>query len=382
MRASAIGLITLVAACTSGDAQRDPSDRGGKADDPNVVNLEITVTGYPAQAGAEIRYGFMYALEPGRARTGYIQPHPGLRLDSDGSVMFQVPTGNTIARKLVVYLELDGIAGCSVNDAFASAIIPIGAATLPIELSPNQPWLAEDIDQEVRDCNHLFAPHHDLSVTASGFTGNVVMDIYVMPDPGYSKYEVDFAFLIGGAGTMPMPSTLDAGDREKILMFVNLDGSPGCSEDDALAVVITDPVTGPVALSIDPTNLPRTDDPARDLHDCNKLKSGGKPVGDYSVTVRGTGFTDHNGKTAIIGLPYRGTLTETTIANDSFELVLPGTVWEGMSALFAVLIDGDGDRKCGNPLDLTDTFDAGFATADQVIYLKPEDLPPPMSYCW
>ncbi|MGE0871512.1 MAG: hypothetical protein AB7P03_23335 [Kofleriaceae bacterium] len=382
MRALPIIVVALVASCASADIDGDSFDRGGKADDPHVVNLEVTVTGYPAQAGAEIRYGFIYALAPGRARSAYIQPHPGLVLNDDGSVMFQVPTGNTIERKLMVYLEVDGIPGCSANDAFASSIISVGAATLPITLSPDQPWLAEDFDQEVRDCNQLFAPRHDLSVTASGFTGNVVMEIYVMPDPGYSQYGVDFAFLIDGAGTMPMPSVLGSGDREKILLFINLDGTVGCSEADALAVFVTDPVTGPLALSIDPTNLPRTSDPARDLHDCNKLKFGGKPLGDYSVTVRGSGFVDHNGKPAIFGLPYRGILIETTIANDGFELIFPGSVWEGASALFTVLIDGNGDRKCGNALDLSTTFDAGYATADQVIYLKPEDLPPPMAYCW
>ncbi|MGE0871513.1 MAG: hypothetical protein AB7P03_23340 [Kofleriaceae bacterium] len=384
IRPALVSLVSLATVgCTSAPDDADHAGGGGKADEWDGLNVELNVNGLTEQAGQEVQLAFVNRFDTNKARRIYQQWNLHPIINPDGNMLVQTRISNGENVKVVAYVETDGIPGCSANDAIASSIATAGSTTVGVFLRNGQRWIAEDLEQELRDCNEVFAPRFDLKIAVTGFAGlDESVDVYVMPHAGYSSYDQGYGWLSNGVATIESAGALTAGRRERIVVFIDKDGLSGCSENDVVSVYETDPVTGSIDLSLTPQTVQRSADPARDLNDCNKFGWEGKPIGDYNVTVRGKGFAANEGQNAILGLPYRGVMNLAPIVNGEFELFVPKVVWEGSSANFVMLVDADGDSKCGGASDLNVWFDAGYATGDQVLYFKPEDLPTPDTYCW
>jgi hypothetical protein len=221
---------------------------------------------------------------------------------------------------------------------------------------------------------------------ASGFQNldGRLMKVFTLPHSGYDRTS-EGGSVIGGAGpgatTFNAFDSLTVGYREKLIMYIENDGEAGCSNNDILAAVITDPITGPLTFSFSPGNLPRTAQPAKDLHDCNKFLRDGITVGDFDVIVRGSEFTAQEGRSVLVG-DLTGPLATGTIRGGSFEVVVPKYVWEAEDAGLLALIDGNNDGHCGGDSDVTFVLEAGHATADQKFELRPDQPGFPIPTCW
>ncbi|MGE0869633.1 MAG: hypothetical protein AB7P03_13795 [Kofleriaceae bacterium] len=380
-------LIALLAVAPAGCATQpdvdDAVDTGdGKADGTGTGKVQIKGSGFDAQAGTELRFGFVQPIRPGRARQPYTHDAQHPVVAADGTISFTTSHGNPQAYKLLAYIDADGAPGCSAQDYLASVFVANGNDDVVLELSPKQLSLAEPLDQELLDCNETFSPRYHAKVSITGFpqSDGKLMGVSTLPHPGYARTTDGGSGIGGGISSFHAFEALTYGYREKLIMFLDQDGILGCSEDDIIAAVITDPITGPLSFAFSPTNLPRTSDPAQDLLDCNKF-NGPPGIGEYDLIIKGSGFDDYEGKQALFG-PREGVRDTATIVGGAFEVTIPKFLWEAEDEGAALLIDGNGDGHCGDASDLSGFAGGGYATEDVIIDVTPDVLRYPLPQCW
>ncbi|MGE3546286.1 MAG: hypothetical protein AB7L28_20335, partial [Kofleriaceae bacterium] len=348
-----VALVALgPAACATDTDDADLGNEDGKGDGTGG-RVQITGAGFTAQVGREVSFAFVYSNQPGLARDTFTSRSELPKIDADGGFTIDRPRGSAKPFKLLVFIDVDGAAGCSASDYFASVQVPEGSANAELEISPLQLPKLEELPQELLDCNQAFSPQYNATVSVSGLTGvdGQAMHVFSLPHPGYSRVTKGSVAIQSGAASFVAAKALTAGYREKLVVYVDKDGQPGCSESDLIAAFTIDPATGPQQLTLSPGNLPRSPDPAEDLHDCNKFK-GPAGTGDYDLIVRGSGFDAQNGQQAKLG-SFKAALQSATIAGGAFEVVLPDYLWEAEQEGIVLLVDSNGDGRCGGASDLS-----------------------------
>ncbi|MGE0550869.1 MAG: hypothetical protein AB7O24_07250 [Kofleriaceae bacterium] len=378
-------VLTLLAISPACAVQPDDVDHTGDGDgkaDGTSGSVRITGTGFAAQAGADVNFAFVYSNQPGMARDTFSYRSEIPKVDATGAIAIDRPRANAKAFKLLVFINVDGVAGCSAADYLASVQAPAGGGDAVLEISPTQLPKIEDESQELLDCNQAFAPRYDATVSISGLTAadGQRMNVFSLPHPGYSNVTKTGAVVEAGAASVVAAKTLTSGFREKLVVYIEKDGQPGCSDNDIIAAVTVDPATGPKQFPLVQSNLPRSADPAQDLHDCNKFK-GPAGTGDYDLVVRGSGFESLDGKQAKLG-SFKAALQTATVASGAFEVVLPNYLWEAEDEGVVLLLDGNGDSRCGDASDRSGTMSVGHVTADHIINVTPDTLQSPLPDCW
>ncbi|MGE0550870.1 MAG: hypothetical protein AB7O24_07245 [Kofleriaceae bacterium] len=379
-----ISLLAIApAACvTQADDVDQTGDGDGKADGNGAAGIQIKGSGFAALAGAEVRIGQVYSLGAGKARQVWDYDALQVTIAADGTFSRTIGVGHSSEAKLVAFIDADGVPGCSASDYLASVHLPANSNDAVLELTPKLLPLAESSAQELLDCNQAFAPRYHAKVSISGFpeSDGRLMGVSTLPHPGYTRITDGGSGIGGGISSFNAIEALTYGYREKLIMFLEKDGILGCSEDDIIAAVITDPVTGPLSFAFSPTNLPRTSDPAQDLRDCNKF-NGPDGIGEYDLTIRGAGFDAQEGKSVLFGSP-ASVLDTATVVGGKFEVTIPKYLWEAEDEGAALLIDGNGDGKCGDASDLSGFAGNGYVTADVVMEVTPDMLQYPVPQCW
>jgi hypothetical protein len=375
----------LAAGCdggSEGDGQ-DGSGAGGKADDPTMPpahpRLTLRGSGFDDLADAELRFAFILDLAEGHARSTYTYDALHPRIGADGTVELVTDRPDPPAFKALVFIESNGQPGCQEDDIMASVLVAADQQNVTLEFSPDNLPLAESLEQNLDDCNQEIAPRYSFKVTATGVEEfhHRMMNVVVLPHEGYGRYSQGGSSINpDGIESFRTYEGFSHGYREKFLMFIEADGISGCSEDDLLAAVMTDPVDAstPLEYTFARDALPRTDDPAQDLRDCNKFY--GPPYGPYDLVLRGTGFNDRDGQTVTVDFGHEESSPgEDVIEGGAFEVIVPEVLWEAEDENFFAFIDGNADGLCGDPSDAFTFFETGDATADRIIDVTPETWP-------
>jgi hypothetical protein len=379
-------LAITAAACATDNEQRTSDVGGGKADHTDDWKIvEVFGSGFTSHVGATMRAALVGSAHGGpmssdRARRPTLSALTA-EVSPDGELwVARRYYESTSPAKLLVHIDVDGSPGCSAADFVASAMLSESGGDTILEISPTQLPLVEPMSQELADCNEVFAPRYAADVRLDGFTGITghFLEVYALPHVGYSNVVSAGTVVGSGRARLTVPDAVAHGYAEKLIMFVDQDLQPGCSEDDVIAAVITDPIGGSLHFELSPTNLPRTSDPTQDLHDCNKLV--GQPVGDHDLIVRGSGFDDREGRKVTIqsSHDYR-VATEATIVDGRFEIVLRESLWQAdPETMFVIVGDDDGDGRCGSPFSdaLSVDLDTSYATADLAFDLTPATMRP------
>ncbi|MGE0870656.1 MAG: hypothetical protein AB7P03_18975 [Kofleriaceae bacterium] len=244
-------------------------------------------------------------------------------------------------------------------------------------------------------CNELVGDpvqRFDLRLTGDGFLAqnqSANLSVTFLPqteDPIPSSDLVDLRGVapavgpIGGPGTIRFTShdALAEGRRERILMYLEADGLPGCTPGDFYGVPTIGPVTGDAELVFTPTSFPNSGDLSADLELCSKVfVDPAKPMGDYASTYNGTGFTALAGKPVrMVTFYWPNTVSPRVVdsvvaADGSFSITMPEAAPTFTVLQQALLIDADGDGRCASPADALVMWSSAFARRDQVFEINP-----------